>query len=116
MSGCRKRLNSTSPSAPASSSRSAISPVELKYGLSLTATGTLTTALTVLEDVDVALLDVAAGKLRITGEVVDVQLDRGGAGLLQRGRVVGPPSGGDPLRLAITGMSTAATARSSRLR
>ena len=62
MSGCRNRLNSTRPSAPAPSSRSAISPVELKYGLSFTATGTLTTALTVVRIVDVALLHVAAGE------------------------------------------------------
>ena len=46
MSGCRKRLNRTSASAPASSRRSAISPIELKYGLSLIATGTVTAALT----------------------------------------------------------------------
>jgi hypothetical protein len=33
MSGCRNRLNSTKPSAPARSNRSAISPVELEvYG------------------------------------------------------------------------------------
>src|SRR5664279_1687254 len=48
MSGWRKRLNSTSPSAPASSNRSAISLVELKCGLSLTATGTDTVSLTCL--------------------------------------------------------------------
>src|SRR5450755_105777 len=46
ISGCRKRLNRTSASAPASSSRSAISPAELKYGPSLTATGTVTAPLT----------------------------------------------------------------------
>ena len=60
MSGCRKRLNSTRPSAPASSRRSAISPVELKYGPSFTATGTLTAALTLAQDLDVPLLDLAA--------------------------------------------------------
>jgi hypothetical protein len=44
MSGCRNRLNSTRPSAPASSRRCAISPVELKKGLNLTATGIVTAA------------------------------------------------------------------------
>jgi hypothetical protein len=39
MSGCTNRLNSTSPSAPASSRRRAISAVALKYGLSFTDTG-----------------------------------------------------------------------------
>jgi hypothetical protein len=46
MSGCRNRLNSTSPSAPARSRRRAISAVALKYGLSFTATGTVTASLT----------------------------------------------------------------------
>ena len=46
MSGCRNLLNSTNASAPASSRRTAISPMALKYGLSLTATGTLTASLT----------------------------------------------------------------------
>ena len=46
ISGCRNRLKSTSASAPASSSRSAISPTELQNGPSFTATGTLTAALT----------------------------------------------------------------------
>ena len=89
MSGCRKRLNSTSPSAPAWSSRSAISPVELKYGLSLTATGTVTAPLTG-QDLDVPLLDVAAGDVRVAGHVVDVQLDRRGAGILHRRGVARP--------------------------
>ena len=47
------------------------------------------------QDVDVALLDVAAGDVRVAGEVVDVQLDRGGAGILHRARVVGPAAGRD---------------------
>ena len=47
------------------------------------------------QDVEVALLDVAAGDVRVAGEVVDVQLDRGGAGVLHRPRVVGPAAGRD---------------------
>ena len=90
MSGCRKRLNSTSASAPASSSRSAISPMELKYGLELDRDRHGDRGLDALQDVDVALLDVAAGDARVAGQVVDVQLDRGGAGVLHRARVVGP--------------------------
>ena len=47
-----------------------------------------------------ALLDVAAGDVRVAGEVVDVQLDRGGAGVLHRARVVASsPPGVTPLRL-----------------
>lgn len=46
MSGCRNRLNNTSPSAPARSSRRAMSAVALKYGLSFTATGMVTASLT----------------------------------------------------------------------
>jgi len=41
-------LNSTSASAPASSSALAIEPMALKNGLSLTATGTVTAAFTAL--------------------------------------------------------------------
>ena len=77
MSGCRNRLNRTSALVPAWSSRKAISPVELKWGLSFTATGMVTLVLTVVEDVDVPLLDIVAGDVWITGHVVDVQLDRG---------------------------------------
>ena len=47
------------------------------------------------QDVDVALLDVAARDVRVAGQVVDVQLDRGGAGVLHRPRVVGPAAGRD---------------------
>ena len=93
-------MKSTSASAPASSSRSAISPVELKYGLSLTATGTLTVLLDPLQDVDVPLLDVAARDVRVAGEVVDVQLDRGGAGILHRPGIVDPAAGRDAVEAA----------------
>ncbi len=44
--------------------------------------------LDLLEDLDVALFDVAAGGPRIVGHVVDVELDRRGAGLLERVRVL----------------------------
>ena len=39
MSGCRKRLKSTSPEAPAFVSRAAMLAIALKYGATLTATG-----------------------------------------------------------------------------
>ena len=42
-----------------------------------------------------ALLDVAARDVRTAGEVVDVQLDRGGAGVLHRAGVTGPALGRD---------------------
>ena len=58
--------------------------------MSLTATGTVTARLDVSEDVDVALFDVAAGDLGVAGEVVDVEFDRGRAGVLHRARVLGP--------------------------
>ena len=51
--------------------------------------------LDVLQDIDVTLFDLAAGDLGITGEVVDVQLDRGGAGVLHRAGVFRPPFRGD---------------------
>jgi hypothetical protein len=43
----------------------------------------------------VALLDVATADLEVAGKVVDVQFDRGGAGVLHRARVVGPAAGRD---------------------
>ena len=46
MSGCRKRLNITRPSAPASHRDVATSPKLLKYGDSFTATGMFTTSFT----------------------------------------------------------------------
>ena len=99
MSGCMKRLNSTRPSAPARSSRRAISPGELKYGPSLTATGMLHRRLDRGEDLDVAAARrPAAPDQRVTGQVVDVQLDRGGARLLHGGRVVGPAARGDAVQ------------------
>ena len=52
------------------------------------------------QDVDVALLDVAAGGARVAGEVVDVQLDRGRAGLLHRARVVDPAARRDAVQAA----------------
>ncbi len=42
-----------------------------------------------------ALLDVPAGRVRVAGEVVDVQLDRSGSRILHRTRVVRPALGGD---------------------
>jgi hypothetical protein len=48
MSVCMNLLNSTRPAAPAWSSRTAISPNELKNGATFTATGTPATALTVV--------------------------------------------------------------------
>ena len=39
MSGWKKRLNSTRPSAPASASRTPMLPIALKYGPTLTAKG-----------------------------------------------------------------------------
>ena len=100
MSGWRNRLNSTSPSAPASSNRSAISPVELKCGLELHRHRHGHRVLDPRQDVDVALLDIPAGDVRVAGKVVDVQLDRGGAGILHRPGVAGPPAGGDAVEAA----------------
>ena len=100
MSGCRNRLKSTSPSAPASSSRSAISPVELKYGRELDRHRHGHRVLDARQDVEVALLDVAAGGMRVAREVVDVQLDRGGAGVLHRPGVVGPAARRDAVEAA----------------
>ncbi len=87
ISGCRKRLNSTSASAPASSRRRAISPGELKKGLSLTATGTVTAALT-RSRMSIWRCSTSRPEISgLTGEVVDVQLDRGRAGApASRGR------------------------------
>src|SRR4029077_1664251 len=42
------------------------------------------------QDVDVPLLDLAAGDVRVAWYVVDVQLDRGGARVLHLPRVAGP--------------------------
>ena len=61
MSGCMKRLNSTRASAPASSSGVTISPVELKYGLSFTATGMVTALFTRSRISTWRLFDLAAG-------------------------------------------------------
>ncbi len=41
------------------------------------------------------LLHLTRGEQGVTGQVVDVQLDRGRAGLFERVGVVGPPAGGD---------------------
>jgi hypothetical protein len=49
------------------------------------------------EDIDVAFLHVAAGDARVTREVVDVQLDRGGACVLHQASVVRPSFWGDPV-------------------
>ena len=46
------------------------------------------------------LLDVAAGDPRVAGQVVDVQLDRGGAGILHRPGVVDPAGGRDAVEAA----------------
>ena len=93
-------MNSTSASAPASSSRSAISPVELKYGLSLTATGTLTASLTRVRTSTCRCSTSRPEMSRVAGEVVDVQLDRGSAGILHRPGIVGPAAGRDAVEAA----------------
>ena len=49
--------------------------------------------LVALKDVNVPLLDVSARDARVAGQVVDVQFDRGGAGVPHRARVAGPASG-----------------------
>ena len=48
-----------------------------------------------LEDIEVTLLDVASRGLHTAREVVDVQLDRGGAGVLHGTGIVGPTLRGD---------------------
>ena len=45
-----------------------------------------------------ALLDVAAGRVRIARQIVDVQLDRGRTGVLDRAGVVDPTRRGDPVQ------------------
>jgi hypothetical protein len=50
------------------------------------------------EDVDVSLFDVTAGGARIAGQVVGVQFDGGGAGILHRARVVGPARGSSAVK------------------
>ena len=87
-------MNSTSPSAPASSSRIAISPIELKCGLSFTATGTDTASLTCAQDLDVPVLDVAPAGVRVAGHEVDVELDRRGSGILHRAGEARPAARG----------------------
>ena len=52
------------------------------------------------QDVDVPLLDIAARDARVAGEVVDVQLDRGCAGLLHRAGIVGPATRRDTVEAA----------------
>ena len=52
------------------------------------------------QDVEVSLLDVAARAVRVAGQVVDVQLDRGGAGILHRAGVVRPTTRRDSVEAA----------------
>ena len=100
MSGWRKRLKRTSPSAPASSSRNASSPVELKYGASLTATGTVTASLTRAKMSRWRCSTSRPEVCGSPGQVVDVQLDRGRAGVLHRHGVVGPTARRDAVEAA----------------
>ena len=82
--------------------------MELKYGPSLTATGMRDFVLHGVDQVDVLLLHLLAGDVGVHRDVVDVQFQRIGAGLLHllgvaraSRRVV------VPLRLAMTGILTA---------
>jgi sulfhydrogenase subunit alpha len=52
------------------------------------------------QDVDMPLLDLAAGDARVAWYVVDVQLDRRGARVLHRPRVTGPAAGRYPVDAA----------------
>ena len=90
MSGWRKRLNKTRPLAPAWVSRSTMLGSELKNGPSLTAMGIVTTFSNSLDKLDVARFDVAGGQVGIGDDVVDIQLQGIGAGLLDQPAVAGP--------------------------
>ena len=118
MSGCRNRLKSTSPSAPASSSRSAISPIELKCGLSLTATGTVTASLTRVRTSMWRCSTSRPGMCQVAREIVDVQLDRGRTGILHQPGVgpAQPAPGAHAVEAADhRGRRRRPSARSSRL-
>jgi hypothetical protein len=56
------------------------------------------------ENVEMPLLDIPTGCLRIAWHVVDVEFDRGCASVLHRARIGDQPSGVMPLRLPITGI------------
>ena len=78
--------------------------MELKYGPSLTATGMRHFVLHGLDQVDVLLLDLLAGDVGVDRDVVDVQLQRVGAGLLHLLGVAEPAAVVVPLRLAMIGI------------
>ena len=94
MSGWRKRLKSTSPSAPASTSRLAMWPIELKYGPTFTASGMEIDCFTAATRSTYRVFDVAAGHVQIGGDEVDVQLQGVGPGVLHQPGVADPAAAG----------------------
>ena len=90
MSGCRNRLKSTRPSAPAAASRRRDRAGRAEPGRELDRDRDRHHRLHAREDLDVAILDRRPPTRRRRRDVVDVQLDRGGARLLQRVRVRRP--------------------------
>jgi hypothetical protein len=115
-SGWRKRLKSTSPLAPARSRRIAISPVELKCGLSLTATGTETASLTCWR---ISTWRSSTSRARVWGspgtKYTFSSIAAAPASCIERANPTQPPAV-LPLRLAMTGTSTAAADCSSSRR
>ena len=90
MSGWKKRLNRTRPSAPAATSRLAMLGSELKNGPILTASGIDDRLPDGLHQLEVLVLDVAPRSVGVGGHEVDVQLQGIGAGLLDHAWRSGP--------------------------
>ena len=116
MSGCRKRLKSTSAFTPSSSNFSATLAKEVKYGESLRAMG-MFTALRTERTASMHRFSMsAAGDGGVGPHRVDVHLDAVGAGVLEPLRVLAPAPRGGAFRLAMTGMRTDFLALSRRRR
>ena len=90
MSGWKKRLNNTSPSAPASASRRPMLAIALKYGPTFTANGIEIDSFTAATSSEIAGFHVPAGHVRVGGDEVDVQLQGVGPGVLHHLGVADP--------------------------
>ena len=78
-----------------------------EVGPQLDGDGNLDAGFDFLHQVAVDLFDGGAGGIEVVGDVIDVELERVGAGLLHFFGVGDPAALEEPLRLAMTGMSTA---------